>query len=86
MPLIIASKKLRAATVRAVMTLYVPQDPLHPYSKGVLEASFVKLLELVGLEPEHVSGSDSGLRELTITTTSPKLRVLFGLMRRGNDS
>lgn len=71
-------RQLRAATVRAVMTLYVPQDPLHPHSKNVLEASFLRLLELVGLQPEMVSGSDSGLRELTVTTTSPKIRILFG--------
>jgi hypothetical protein len=40
---------------------------------------FLRVLALVGIEPRSIERSDAGLRELTITSTSPKLRVLFGL-------
>lgn len=45
-------------------------------SRAALEESLARVLSLVGLD---VLRSESGLRELTITSTSPHLRVLFGL-------
>ena len=40
---------------------------------------FFDVLRLVGLEPAQALNSPSGLCELTIVSTEPKLRVLFGL-------
>jgi len=47
-------------------------------SNGLKEA-FFEVLRLVGLEPSQVMNSTSGLAELTIPSTDPPLRVLFGL-------
>jgi hypothetical protein len=44
-----------------------------------LRGAFLDLLSLMGLEPEAVLGSGSGLRELCIDNVRPQLRVLFGL-------
>jgi hypothetical protein len=44
-----------------------------------LEPTFEQVLRLVGLEAQKLGQSDSGLRELTITTTTPQLRVLLGI-------
>jgi hypothetical protein len=44
-----------------------------------IQEPFLRVLALVGIEPRAVERSESGLRELTITSTSPRLRVLFGL-------
>lgn len=44
-----------------------------------LRGAFLDLLRLMGLEPETVLGSGSGLRELCIDNVRPQLRVLFGL-------
>ena len=44
-----------------------------------LKQAFYEVLRLVGLEPAQVLNSASGLCELTIPSTEPALRVLFGL-------
>jgi len=44
-----------------------------------LRGAFLDLLRLMGLEPQMVLGSGSGLRELCIDNVKPQLRVLFGL-------
>lgn len=44
-----------------------------------LKEAFFDVLQLVGLEPAQVMNSPSGLCELTIPSTEPPLRVLFGL-------
>ncbi len=44
-----------------------------------VRATFLDLLRLVGLEPQAVLGSGSGLRELWLDNVRPQLRVLFGL-------
>ncbi len=45
----------------------------------VLRESFFDVLRLVGLEPAQIMNSASGLCELTIVNTEPRLHVLFGL-------
>jgi hypothetical protein len=44
-----------------------------------LKEAFFEVLRLVGLEPSELMNSASGLCELTIVSTEPKLHVLFGL-------
>ncbi|MES1188336.1 MAG: hypothetical protein ABUL60_31260 [Myxococcales bacterium] len=44
-----------------------------------IRRAFLDLLRLMGLEPQAVLGSGSGLRELCIDNVQPQLRVLFGL-------
>jgi hypothetical protein len=44
-----------------------------------LKEAFFEVLQLVGLEPSQVMNSPSGLCELSIPSTEPPLRVLFGL-------
>jgi hypothetical protein len=44
-----------------------------------LKEPFFEVLRLVGLEPTQMMNSPSGLCELTIASTEPPLRVLFGL-------
>jgi hypothetical protein len=44
-----------------------------------VRGAFLDLLRLIGLEPQVVLGSGSGLRELCIDNVRPQLRVLFGL-------
>jgi hypothetical protein len=41
--------------------------------------AFFEVLRLVGIEPTQIMNSASGLCELTIASTEPRLRVLFGL-------
>ena len=50
-------------------------------SRGLKEA-FFDVLRLVGLEPARLMNSPSGLCELTVGSTDPPLRVLFGLDAR----
>lgn len=50
-----------------------------PTDASGLRAAFLELLGLLGLEPQVVLGSGSGLRELCIDNVQPQLRVLFGL-------
>jgi len=45
----------------------------------IAKEAFFEVLRLVGLEPTQIMNSASGLCELTITGTEPKLHVLFGL-------
>jgi hypothetical protein len=44
-----------------------------------LREGFFEVLRLVGLEPLQILNSVSGLCELTIVTTEPRQRLLFGL-------
>jgi hypothetical protein len=44
-----------------------------------VRGAFLDLLRLMGLEPQAVLGSGSGLRELCVDNVKPQLRVLFGL-------
>lgn len=44
-----------------------------------LKEAFFEVLRLVGLEPTQIMNSESGLCELTIVSTEPRLHVLFGL-------
>ena len=44
-----------------------------------VRGGFLDLLRLMGLEPQVLLGSGSGLRELCIDNVQPQLRVLFGL-------
>jgi hypothetical protein len=44
-----------------------------------LKEAFFEVLRLVGLEPTQIMNSASGLCELTIVGTEPRLHVLFGL-------
>jgi hypothetical protein len=44
-----------------------------------LKEAFFEVLRLVGLEPTQIMNSQSGLCELTIVSTEPRLHVLFGL-------
>ncbi|HWZ90351.1 MAG TPA: hypothetical protein VNW92_15920 [Polyangiaceae bacterium] len=44
-----------------------------------LKETFFEVLRLVGLEPKQLMNSASGLCELTIVATEPRLHVLFGL-------
>jgi len=48
------------------------------FNSGALREHFFELLRRVGLEPSALA-PPNGLCELTITTTLPKLRVLFGV-------
>jgi hypothetical protein len=56
-----------------------------PVAKGTTSApasvreACVDLLRSIGLDAGELLGSRSGLRELTVDTTTPGLRVLFGL-------
>jgi len=57
-----------------------PQPPKQKSAGGSeLKESFCQVLRLVGLDPTPVMNSLSGLCELSIPSTEPPLRVLFGL-------
>jgi hypothetical protein len=47
--------------------------------KQELTEAFAAVLSAVGLEGERLFGFESGLRELSLSHTSPALRVLFGV-------
>lgn len=47
--------------------------------KQELEQSFAGVLTVVGLGGERLFGSESGLRELSLSHTAPALRIVFGI-------
>jgi hypothetical protein len=57
-----------------------PGEPPGPFARDPsgVRAAFLDLLELVGLDA-RVALTQSGLRELSLARTTPRLRVLFGL-------
>jgi hypothetical protein len=50
-----------------------------PTLSDSLRPGFFEVLRLVGLEPTQMMNSESGLCELTIAGTEPRVHVLFGL-------
>ena len=62
---------LSAREARVLAERFAPENEL--------KEPFFEVLRLVGLEPTQVMNSPSGLCELTIASTEPPLRVLFGL-------
>jgi hypothetical protein len=54
-------------------------EPAEPSLSQQLREGFFEALRLVGLEPMQILNSVSGLCELTIVTTEPRQRLLFGL-------
>ena len=71
--------QLHATRVASNLTPWVPGSPASATEATGLRGRFLKLLGLMGLEPQVVLGSSSGLRELCIDNLQPQLRVLFGL-------
>jgi hypothetical protein len=70
-------RKLQAARLSGTLGVWRPG--LTAADSSGLRAAFLDLMSLMGLEPQLVLGSGSGLRELAITNLEPQLRVLFGL-------
>jgi hypothetical protein len=62
---------LSAREARVLAERFAPENEL--------KEPFFEVLRLVGLEPTQMMNSPSGLCELTIASTEPRLRVLFGL-------
>jgi hypothetical protein len=62
---------LTAREARVLAERFAPEN--------ALKEPFFEVLRLVGLEPTQMMNSPSGLCELTIASTEPRLRVLFGL-------
>ncbi len=48
-------------------------------SAASLKRAFLEVLRLVGLEPGELIDSSSGLRELTVSTVTPHVRVIYGI-------
>jgi hypothetical protein len=80
---------LQSSTVRFPRSALATLEALTPREARVLaqrfapenelKEPFFEVLRLVGLEPTQLMNSPSGLCELTIASTVPPLRVLFGL-------
>ncbi len=66
-----ALSALSPREVRILQERFAPENEL--------KQGFFEVLRLVGLEPSQMLNSASGLCELTIPSTEPPLRVLFGL-------
>jgi hypothetical protein len=75
-------RRLHAARLGTTLNPWHPapvfQAARHGEWAGVREA-FDELLKTMGLASQHVLGSGSGLRELTLSNMQPSLRILFGL-------
>jgi hypothetical protein len=70
-------KKLQAARLSTGLGAW--RTGARPDESSGVRAVFLDLMSSMGLEPQLVLGSGSGLRELAITNIEPQLRVLFGL-------
>jgi hypothetical protein len=72
-------RQLHASNMQfvAVRSLRERQNVEHPRTR--LEKAFFRVLALVGMRPELACGEKNGLHELTMTNTTPQLRVLLGL-------
>jgi hypothetical protein len=68
---------LAAYSVLSVAEERLLEERFNPANE--LKEAFFQVLRLVGLEPSRIMNSPSGLCELTIASTAPSLRVLFGL-------
>jgi hypothetical protein len=56
-----------------------PSIGLFAARRAVITRAFSSVFELLGLSPERFTTLVNGLRELTVASANPKLRVLFGL-------
>lgn len=74
-------RRLQAARVASSWSSWRRSHPGSepPHDPSGVRSAFLDLMRLMGLEPQTMLGSGSGLRELCIDSVRPQLRVLFGL-------
>lgn len=72
-------RQLRASSVQNIAVRSMRDRESVEHRRAKIEKAFFRVLTLLGLRPESLRDSNHGLRELTITNTTPPLRVLLGL-------
>ncbi len=72
-------RQLRASSVQTILVRSLRERESIEHRRSKFEKAFFRMLSLLGLRPESLSDSQHGLRDLTITNTTPQLRVLLGL-------
>lgn len=75
----LASWAASVSREKAALSGSARPEPAEPSLSQQLREGFFEVLRLVGLEPMRILNSVSGLCELTIVTTEPRQRLLFGL-------